>query len=128
MSQDAKTKLAKDLPIDGQSGTLVELTDKAAEEVKRLIEAKDLQDHYLRIGVEGGGCSGLMYSLHLDNQVNDSDRVFETKGVKLVCNPQSAVYLNGTQIDYVTSMVGGGFKFINPNASRSCGCGSSFSA
>ena len=128
MSQDAKTKLATDLPIEGQSGTLVELTDKAAEEVKRLIEAKDLQDHYLRIGVEGGGCSGLMYSLHLDNQVNDSDRVFETKGVKLVCNPQSAVYLNGTQIDYVTSMVGGGFKFINPNASRSCGCGSSFSA
>ena len=128
MSQDAKTKLATDLPIEGQSGTLVELTDKAAEEVKRLIEAKDLQDHYLRIGVEGGGCSGLMYSLHLDDQVNDSDRVFETKGVKLVCNPQSAVYLNGTQIDYVTSMVGGGFKFINPNASRSCGCGSSFSA
>lgn len=128
MAQDVKTKKTTDLPIEGQSATLVDLTDKAAEEVKRLIEAQNLQDHYLRIGVEGGGCSGLMYSLHLDNQLNDSDRVFEAKGVKMVCNPQSAVYLNGTTIDYVTSMVGGGFKFINPNATRSCGCGSSFSA
>ena len=128
MAQDVKTKKATDLPIEGQAATLVDLTDKAAEEVKRLIAAQNLQDHYLRIGVEGGGCSGLMYSLHLDNQLNDNDRVFEAKGVKMVCNPQSAVYLNGTTIDYVTSMVGGGFKFINPNATRSCGCGSSFSA
>jgi len=128
MPQDVKTRKTTDFPIDGQSATLVDLTDKAAEEVKRLIDAQNLQDHYLRIGVEGGGCSGLMYSLHLDNQVSDTDRVFEAKGVKLVCSPQSAVYLNGTIIDYVTSMVGGGFKFINPNATRSCGCGSSFSA
>jgi iron-sulfur cluster assembly protein len=128
MSQDVKTKQATDLPIAGQSESLVDLTDTAAAEVKRLIEAQKLEDHYLRIGVEGGGCSGLMYSLHLDNQVKDSDRVFEAKGVKLVCTAQSAVYLNGTKIDYITSMVGGGFKFINPNASRSCGCGSSFSA
>ncbi len=128
MTQDVKTKKATELPIQGQSASPVDLTNKAAEEVKRLIEAQNLQDHYLRIGVEGGGCSGLMYSLHLDNQINDTDRQFEAKGVKMVCNPQSAVYLNGTIIDYVTSMVGGGFKFINPNATRSCGCGSSFSA
>lgn len=128
MTQEVKTEKTTDLPIEGQSETLVDLTDTAAAEVKRLIESQHLQDHFLRIGVEGGGCSGLMYSLHLDNQLNDADRVFEAKGVKLVCNSLSAVYLNGTTIDYVTSMVGGGFKFINPNATRSCGCGSSFSA
>ena len=128
MNPDVKTSRATDLPVAGQSITPVDLTDTAAAEVKRLIEAQNLTDHYLRIGVEGGGCSGLMYSLHLDNQVNETDKVFESKGVKMVCNPQSAVYLSGTKIDYVTSMVGGGFKFVNPNASRSCGCGSSFSA
>jgi len=112
----------------GESGTLVDLTDVAAAEVKRLVEAQGLQNHHLRVGVQGGGCSGLMYSLHFDDEVGKFDRTFEVKGVKLVVDMKSSLYLNNTTIDYVQALTGGGFKFINPNASRSCGCGSSFSA
>jgi iron-sulfur cluster assembly protein len=128
MSQNPVTADKKNLPVAGQPEEVVILTDNAASEVKRLIDAQDLHDHNLRVGVEGGGCSGLMYSLHLDNQIRDTDKVFESKGIKLVMDSRSIVYLSGTKIDFVNSMMGGGFKFINPNASRSCGCGSSFSA
>jgi iron-sulfur cluster assembly protein len=128
MSQNPQTTDNKSLPVAGQPEDVVTLTDSAAAEVKRLIDTQDLQDHNLRVGVEGGGCSGLMYSLHLDNQIRDTDKVYESNGVKLVMDSRSIVYLNGTKIDFVNSMMGGGFKFINPNASRSCGCGSSFSA
>lgn len=128
MGQDTNTARTPSLPVTGQSESMVDLTDTAAAEVKRLIEAQNLHDHNLRVGVEGGGCSGLMYSLHLDNQVRETDRLIEAKGIKIVLDSRSAVYLAGTKIDFVQSMMGGGFKFINPNASRSCGCGSSFSA
>ncbi len=116
------------LPMAGQYDTVIDLTDVAASEVKRLIESQNLQGQHLRIGVQGGGCSGLMYSLHFDEKVNDDDQVYDIKGVKVVIETKSAMYLQGTQIDFVESLTGGGFKFGNPNASRSCGCGSSFSA
>ena len=128
MSLDPATSDKKNLPVAGQPEEIVTLTDSAANEVKRLIKAQNLHDHNLRVGVEGGGCSGLMYSLHLDNQIRDTDKVHESKGIKVVMDSRSIVYLSGTKIDFVNSMMGGGFKFINPNASRSCGCGSSFSA
>lgn len=106
----------------------IDLTDKAAAEVLRLIEAEKLTGHYLRVGVQGGGCSGLQYSLNFDTEIDKLDKVFDIKGVKVVVDLKSALYLQGTTLDFVQSLTGGGFKFINPNASHSCGCGSSFSA
>ena len=119
-----------DLPIAGQTSGVdgVQLTDAAAAELKRLIDTQHLKDHCLRVGVQGGGCSGLMYSLHFDNEGGKFDKTTEVKGVKVVVDMKSALYLNGTTIDFIQSLTGGGFKFSNPNASRSCGCGESFSA
>ncbi|MBD3299470.1 MAG: iron-sulfur cluster assembly accessory protein [candidate division Zixibacteria bacterium] len=124
------TNQTTDLPIAGQTNTEegVQLTDAAASELKRLIETQDLQDHFLRVGVQGGGCSGLMYSLHFDNELGKYDKMTEVKGIKVVVDMKSALYLSGTTIDFIQSLTGGGFKFSNPNASRSCGCGESFSA
>lgn len=116
-----------DLPIAGQTEGIL-LTDKAVAEINRLIETENLKNHFLRVGVQGGGCSGLMYSLHFDNEMGTHDKMYEIKGVKVVIDMKSALYLGGCEIDYVQSLVGGGFKFSNPNASRSCGCGTSFSA
>ncbi len=124
------TNHTTDLPIAGQTNTQegVQLTDAAANELKRLIATQDLKDHFLRVGVQGGGCSGLMYSLHFDNELGKYDKMTEVKGIKVVVDMKSALYLSGTTIDFIQSLTGGGFKFSNPNASRSCGCGESFSA
>ena len=121
---------SKELPIADQAPLLsVELTDAAAAEVKRRLDDPSMAGHYLRVGVIGGGCSGLTYQLAFDNQPMGSfDKEFELKGVRVVLDFKSAMYLKGTVVDYVSAMVGGGFKFQNPNASKSCGCGTSFSA
>ncbi len=118
----------QDLPIVGQSAEVINLTEAAVKEVKRRLEADDLKGHYLRVGVQGGGCSGLMYQLAFDNEVGQFDKVFNVKGVPVIIDLKSGLYLRGVTIDYVSAMVGGGFKFSNPNASKSCGCGTSFSA
>ncbi len=114
--------------VSEEAGPVIELTDKAASEVLRLMKAENLSEHYLRVGVQGGGCSGLQYSLNFDTQVDQLDKVFDIKGVKVVVDLKSALYLKGTSLDFVQSLTGGGFKFINPNAAHSCGCGSSFTA
>lgn len=128
MADMASTKQSQELPIVGQSAEVVDLTDAAVKEVKRRLEAEDMKGHYLRVGVQGGGCSGLMYQLAFDDQVGQFDKVFDVHGVPVVIDLKSGLYLRGVVIDYVTAMVGGGFKFSNPNASKSCGCGTSFSA
>ncbi|MBI3871744.1 MAG: iron-sulfur cluster assembly accessory protein [candidate division Zixibacteria bacterium] len=107
---------------------MVEFTDAAAAEVRRRLQAEGLNDHHLRLGVQGGGCSGLTYVLNFDSQIGQFDKVFDVKGVKVVIDLKSALYLKGVVIDYVAALVGGGFKFQNPNASKACGCGTSFSA
>ena len=84
-------------------------------------------DSFIRVGVEGGGCSGLTYKLEFDNQVKDGDKVFEDKGIKIVCDRKSFLYLVGTELDFSDGLNGKGFQFRNPNASRTCGCGESFS-
>ena len=104
------------------------ITEKAAKQVKHLIEAQKLENVYLRMGVKGGGCSGLSYSLEFDNDVGPRDKKFDIEGVQVVCDPKSYLYLNGTTLDYVTEGLTGGFTFVNPNAKSSCGCGTSFSA
>ncbi|MGI6454872.1 MAG: iron-sulfur cluster insertion protein ErpA [bacterium] len=108
---------------------MIQLTEKAATEVKRLIEAQNLpQEAGLRVGVRGGGCSGLTYSLNFDVQQKENDRVFDSHGIKIMIDSKSYLYLVGTTLDYTDGLNGSGFTFNNPNATQSCGCGSSFTA
>ena len=107
---------------------MIQLTDVAKEEVKKLIEQQNKPGAFLRVGVKGGGCSGLSYDVKFDDTVNEYDRVYEINGVKVVCDSKSFIYLDGMAIDYSRELVGGGFKFVNPNATGTCGCGTSFSA
>lgn len=84
-------------------------------------------DTFIRVGVAGGGCSGLSYELEFDNQMKEGDQVFEDKGIKIVVDKKSFLYLIGTELDYTGGLNGKGFVFNNPNANRTCGCGESFS-
>jgi iron-sulfur cluster assembly protein len=108
----------------------IDVTETAAREIKSIIEQQELEAEkiQLRVGVKGGGCSGFSYLLDLTEQVNDNDEVFEQHGIKVVCDPKSHLYLNGTTIDFKDEVMGRGFVFNNPNATTTCGCGSSFSA
>lgn len=108
----------------------IELTERAAQEVKTLIAQNDLPEEksYLRMGVKGGGCSGFSYALDLTENKNDNDEEWEIHGVKVICDPKSYLYLNGVNVDFKDELMGKGFVFNNPNASGTCGCGSSFSA
>lgn len=106
----------------------IELTETAAREINNIIKQQelDMQKVHLRVGVRGGGCSGFSYLLDLTEQNKDNDEQFERHGVQLVCDPKSYLYLNGTTIDFKDEIMGRGFVFSNPNASSTCGCGSSF--
>jgi iron-sulfur cluster assembly protein len=104
------------------------LTETASKHVKKMLEEQKLQDVFLRMGVKGGGCSGLSYSLEFDSELGPHDKKFEVDGVTVVCDAKSYLYLNGTTLDYVTEGLQGGFTFINPQAKSSCGCGTSFTA
>ena len=105
----------------------VTLTEKASKQVKRLMSEQS-QPVFLRMGVKGGGCSGLSYSLEFDTEMGKHDKKFDLDGVTVVVDTKSYLYLNGTTLDYVTEGLQGGFTFINPQAKSSCGCGTSFSA
>ena len=105
------------------------LSEAAAKQVKDLKQAQQLPDNvFLRMGVKGGGCSGMSYSLEFDSEIGPHDKEFEIDGVKVVVDRKSYLYLNGTTLDYVKQGLTGGFTFVNPNAKSSCGCGTSFSA
>ena len=108
----------------------IEVTETAVREIKTIVEQQELEGDkvYLRLGVKGGGCSGFSYVLDLTEQQNESDEMFEQHGIKVVCDPKSYLYLNGTTVDFKDEVMGRGFVFNNPNATSSCGCGSSFSA
>jgi iron-sulfur cluster insertion protein len=112
---------------DEAEPAMVALSDKAAEKIVEIRGEESIEDSYaLRLKVQGGGCSGFSYDLYFD-QPQDMDRSFEIKGVKLICDQMSLMYLMGTEIDYVEGLHGAGFKFNNPNVKSTCGCGSSFS-
>lgn len=106
----------------------IALTETAAGRVEDMIAAQAISDGVVRLGVTAGGCSGYEYVLDIVSGVRETDRVFENHGVRVVCDPRSYLYVNGTIIDFDDAMMGGGFKFENPNATRSCGCGTSFQA
>ena len=105
------------------------LSEKAVKQVKELKQTQSLPETaFLRMGVKGGGCSGMSYSLEFDTEMGPHDREFEIDGIRIVCDKKSYIYLNGTTLDYVQQGLTGGFTFVNPNAKSSCGCGTSFSA
>jgi iron-sulfur cluster assembly protein len=107
----------------------LQLTDKAVKHI-RLAMAKEgisTEEGGLRLGVMGGGCSGLSYSIKFDTKPRERDRIFDFDGVRVFVDPKSFLYLHGMTLDYEETLMRQGFNFINPNSTRSCGCGSSFS-
>lgn len=107
---------------------MIKVNDSAREQVRKLMETeKHPEGSFIRVGVEGGGCSGLMYQLIFDQEIKEGDQVFEDNDVKVVVDKKSFLYLVGTELKYTGGLNGKGFVFENPNASRTCGCGESFS-
>jgi iron-sulfur cluster assembly protein len=108
--------------------SLVSLTPTAIKEMKRILGKQDDPGMAVRLGVSGGGCAGLNYEMKLDKPLTeDKDRVFEFDGVQIVVDRKSLLYLAGLTVDFSENLLSGGFQFNNPNATRSCGCGTSFS-
>jgi iron-sulfur cluster assembly protein len=105
---------------------LVNITEKAAEKAKALLEARELPEGALRVFVAGGGCSGYQYGMALARSSEEDDIIIEQLGVRIVVDPESAQYLSGAEIDYVDDIMKSGFSIFNPNAVKSCACGSSF--
>lgn len=108
----------------------ITLTETAAREIRTIVTQQelDLEKVRLRVGVKGGGCSGFSYILDLTESQKDHDEMFDQNGIKVICDPKSYLYLNGVTIDFKDELMGRGFVFNNPNASSTCGCGSSFHA
>lgn len=107
---------------------MIKVNDNAKSKIENLLKQDGKSaDSFVRVGVEGGGCSGLMYNLDFDSELMDSDKVFEDNGIKIVVDKKSMLYLLGTELDFSDGLNGKGFSFVNPNASRTCGCGESFS-
>ena len=107
---------------------VITMTEAAIKEVKRLVNVQGITEGGLRLGVKGGGCSGLSYTINFDEKIGPHDQVYDIEGVKVIVDAKSAIYLQGTQLDYQKDLMGGSFKFVNPNANKTCGCGESFSA
>jgi iron-sulfur cluster assembly protein len=108
----------------------ISLSERAAKKIRELLVKEGVSPEVggLRVGVQGGGCSGLSYAMRLDTQARDRDKIFEEFGARLFVDPKSFLYLNGTTLEYEETLMRQGFVFQNPNAARNCGCGSSFTA
>ncbi len=105
----------------------IQITQRAIDEVKKIKAENSIgEDYGLRVGVKGGGCSGLMYNLGFDAEAREDDRVLDVQGVRMFIDPKSLFYLMGVELDFTDGLNGRGFTFNNPNAARTCGCGSSF--
>lgn len=107
---------------------MVSLTEAAVKEIRRVIEENNLpEDTGIRLGIKGGGCAGFTYVFDFDNQPGEFDEVFETNGARVFVDRKSLIYIDGTVVDFSTSLMDRGFKFNNPKADAACGCGTSFS-
>ncbi|MBN9294640.1 MAG: iron-sulfur cluster assembly accessory protein [Flavobacteriia bacterium] len=106
---------------------MIKVSESAKKQALRLMEDDGKTGFFIRVGVDSGGCSGLMYKLTFDNEIKDGDQTFEDNGIKVVVDKRSYLYLVGTTLDYSGGLNGKGFVFSNPNADRTCGCGESFS-
>src|ERR1700723_2821120 len=109
---------------------MIHVSEKAAVKIRELLQKEGVpaESGGLRVGVQGGGCSGLSYAMRLDTQSRDRDKIFEEFGARIFVDPKSLLYLAGTILEYEETLMRQGFVFQNPNAARSCGCGSSFTA
>ena len=110
-----------------QAASVITLTPNAKAQLIKLLQQKNEPGYFMRVGVKGGGCSGMSYSVELDNKAGEWDKTFDDGEARIVVDQKSFVYLDGIEIDYSNELVGGGFQFRNPNATGSCGCGTSFS-
>ncbi|AFL84548.1 MULTISPECIES: HesB/IscA family protein [Belliella] len=107
---------------------MIVVSEKAKERILELRKEEGRSENEnIRVSVKGGGCSGLMYDLGFDASLTDTDHVFEDKGIKILVDRKSLLYLAGTTLEFTDGLNGKGFQFVNPNASRTCGCGESFS-
>jgi iron-sulfur cluster assembly protein len=125
----APPKMATPGPGGSTAGQGLKVTDRAVKKIRVAMakEGVSPEEGGLRLGVMGGGCSGLSYSIKFDTQPRERDRVYDFDGVRVFVDPKSFVYLHGMTLDYEETLMRQGFNFINPNSTRSCGCGSSFS-
>jgi iron-sulfur cluster assembly protein len=117
--------MAHQLPTNTEQD-LITVTPAAVREAKRLMTLEERDDLFLRLSISEGGCSGMSYAMAFDDQPSDLDREFDFDGLKVRVDLKALMYLKGSTLDYESGLLGGGFKFSNPNARRSCGCGSSF--
>jgi iron-sulfur cluster assembly accessory protein len=125
MEATLQTPVAK---ADAAPASPITITAKAIEMVKTAMEQEKLDGYGIRVGVVGGGCSGFQYAMDFENEAREGDVTYEQDGVRVFVDPMSSMYLQGVTIDYVQGLQGAGFKFHNPNARNTCGCGSSFTA
>ena len=123
------TATALDTPVPVVTPSVIHVTEAAASKIQELLAEEGKTDSGLRVFVQGGGCSGFQYGLMIEETgAGVGDQLFESNGVKLLVDPVSLSYLKGAEVDFVDTIPGGGFTIKNPNASSTCGCGSSFSA
>jgi iron-sulfur cluster assembly protein len=107
---------------------MINMSDAAVQEAKRLLEKQGKAGWGVRVGVQGGGCSGLSYKMHFAEAPDEKDKVFDHGGLKIWTDVKSYLYLNGLTLDFSNELIGGGFQFLNPNAKTTCSCGQSFNA
>lgn len=119
--------IMQDAPAEAKTQE-IHVTPKAVQKIREAFAKKGVTDGGLRLGVLGGGCSGLSYQFRFDTKARPTDHVFDFDGVKVYVDPKSMVYLSGMTLDYKESLMQSGFAFDNPHATKSCGCGTSFSA
>jgi iron-sulfur cluster insertion protein len=123
------TATALDSPVPVVMPSVIHVTEAAASKIQELLAEEGKADSGLRVFVQGGGCSGFQYGLMIEETgAGVGDQLFESNGVKLLVDPVSLSYLKGAEVDFVDTITGGGFTIKNPNATSTCGCGSSFSA
>lgn len=129
-AQEPVMGAAQQAPAPAAPSMGIHVTERAVKRIRAAMakEGVSAQQGGLRLGVVGGGCSGLSYSMKFDTQPRERDRVYEFDGVRIFVDPKSFVYLHGMTLDYEETLIRQGFNFINPNSTHSCGCGSSFSA
>ena len=120
-------KTIQDQQHDFQNA-IITVTKKAVKQLKIAMKSAGDENQILRMSVEGGGCSGMTYKMDFDTQQQEFDKVFESNGLKIVCDLKSWLYLKDIEVDYSNDLLNGGFQIKNPNADRTCGCGTSFSA
>ena len=127
MSDTLGNKSIEEKQTEFNNATIT-VTESAVKRLVAVMKSDGKDDYFLRMSVEGGGCSGMTYKMDFENEKRDYDKEFESNGLTIVCDLKSWLYLKDVEIDYSDDLLNGGFKIKNPNAERTCGCGTSFSA